>query len=99
MGRTVTTKYQVTLYAPGMSGMPYCWNVKRDGMPTGDNLRKHVEGFEASTREGGVNAHLGEVRVPRAAIRLNDGSRQLVAEYEAPRAPLFMLVTTDHHNV
>jgi hypothetical protein len=73
------------------------WNCRRDGRPTAANLQKFVESFEASTRPGGVNAHLGATTVTKAMIMLNDGSRKLVAEYEAPKAPLFMLITTDHH--
>lgn len=95
--RDTTTKYQVRLKVSGYGFPPMSWNCKRDGRPTAANLQKFVESFEASTREGGVNAHLGATKVTRAAIMLNDGSRKLVAEYEAPRAPLFMFVTTDHH--
>jgi hypothetical protein len=79
------TKYQVTVVAPGLAQYTsYSWNCRRDGRPTGANLRKHIKSFEAATKPGGVNAHLGEVTVLRAEIRLNDGSRKVVVSYEAP---------------
>ena len=95
--RDTTTKYQVRIKVDRYGFPPMSWNCRRDGRPTAGNLRKFVESFEASTRPGGVNAHLGSTTVTKAMIMLNDGSRKLVAEYEAPKAPLFMLVTTDHH--
>lgn len=95
--RDTTTKYQVRIKVSGYGFPPMSWNCKRDGRPTGANLKKFVESFEASTRPGGCNAHLGATTVTKAAICLNDGSRKKVAEYEAPKAPLFTLITTSHH--
>jgi hypothetical protein len=54
--------------------------VRADGRPTTANLKRYVESFEASTRPGGVNAHLGETTVKRARINHNI-TGTLVAEY------------------
>lgn len=92
------TKYQVTVTVPGRHYSPASWNCKRNGRPTEASLRKYVESFEASTRPGGVNAHLGIEVVARAEIRLNDGSGKIVAEYKRERIgrPLFDVVTEYH---
>jgi hypothetical protein len=82
--RDTTTKYQVRLKVSGYGFPPMSWNCKRDGRPTAANLKKFVESFEASTRKGGANAHLGATTVSRAAICLNDGSRKVVVSYTAP---------------
>lgn len=94
--RDMTTKYQVTLTVPGRHYSPVSWNCKRDGKPTTVSLGKYVESFEASTRPGGVNAHLGVEVVSSAQIRLNDGSRKIVTEYtrETASGPaMFTLIT------
>lgn len=93
------TKYQVTVEAPGLAQYTaYSWNCRRDGRPTEANLRRHIKSFEDATKPGGVNAHLGEVTVLRAEIRLNDGSGKIVAEYKRERIgrPLFEVVTEYH---
>ena len=81
MGHTTTTKYQVRLYVPGYNYSPASWNCRRDGRPTGDNLREYVLNFEASTQPGGVNAHLGVNEVESARITLNEYMGATVAEY------------------
>jgi hypothetical protein len=96
MGKTTTTKYQIRIEVKSGPGhMPMSWNCKRDGRPTEANLRRWVESYEASTRPGGVNAHLGPETITRARILLNDGSGKLVAEYkpEIIGGALFQTVT------
>ena len=93
------TKYQISLLTAGVGFTPYSWNCRRDGRPTEANLRKHVESFEASTREGGVNAHLGEVTVLRAVIRLNDGRGKVVAEYKRQLIGGAMFQTVTEYNI
>jgi hypothetical protein len=94
--RDTTTKYQVRVTVPGRHYSPASWHCKRDGRPTGTNLREYVERFEASTQPGGVNAHLGIEIVASARILLNDGSGTVVTEYireVTPAADMFVLIT------
>jgi hypothetical protein len=51
------------------------------GAPTPANLRKYVQRFEASTKPGGANAHLGETRIVLARI-VNQDTNETVAEYK-----------------
>ena len=51
------------------------------GKPTVANLRREVEAFEASTQLGGVNAHLGPIKV-RAAEIIHQKSGETVARLE-----------------
>ena len=91
MSRDVTSRYAVQVIVPGYRYSPACWNCRRDGRPTAANLARYVESFEASTRAGGCNAHLGETRVREACVRVNEYAGTVVATY---RAPLFALVTS-----
>jgi hypothetical protein len=101
MPRDRTSKYAVTLTAPGYAFTPSLWLVRRDGRPTDANLARYVASFEASTGPGGPNAHLGAqqmtsatVRVISAVIRLNQAGGSVVARYQAKPAggPLFTVV-------
>lgn len=88
MGRIVTPKYRLEMQLVGFLNTSSVWDVTSRGMikgkgkPTADNLRKEVEAFEASTRPGGVNAHLGPIKVSRAEI-IHQKSGATVAQYEA----------------
>lgn len=84
MGRTTTPAYVVQIADGRYRYAGSAWVVATDGKPTEANLRRYVESFEASTRPGGANAHLGEVRVLRASIRRNVPAGQTVATYQAP---------------
>jgi hypothetical protein len=84
MSQTLTSKYQVRIFSPAHNYSPASWNCRRDGRPTDANLARYVESFEASTRPGGVNAHLGETRILRAVIAVNEYGGDVVARYSAP---------------
>lgn len=92
-------KYQVTVTVPGRRYSPASWNCKRYGRPTEANLRKYVESFEASTRPGGCNAHLGIEVVARAEVRLNDGSGKVVAEYKREPIGGVMFQAVTEYNI
>ena len=51
------------------------------GAPNAKNLGRYVEAFEASTRAGGANEHLGEAEVVWAAVSRNYGGSPAIAEY------------------
>ena len=92
MARDTATAYVVDISTPGYRWTPAAWNCRTMGRPTAANLRRHVEGFEASTRPGGVNAHLGATLVTRASIRRNALGGAVVATYEPPPAPAFAVI-------
>jgi hypothetical protein len=86
MGRITTPKYAVEFFevhtASGPTHWtPMGWNSKQAGRPTPANLAKFIDGYEASTRPGGVNAHIGPTVIGEARIVRNDGSHALVAGY------------------
>lgn len=62
---------------------PAAWNVRRDGAANADNLRRYVQGMEASTLPGGVNEHLGVTRVLAAQL-VRQGTDTVVATYAPP---------------
>lgn len=84
MGRSRTFTYalHVTTFQPGRV-TPIGW--ERDFGPATDaGLARFVADFEAATRPGGVNAHLGELTVSSATlVRQRDGA--VVASYLGPR--------------
>jgi hypothetical protein len=82
--RDTTSKYVVHIVEAGLAqGLPISWNCKRDGRPTDANLAKYVEAYEASTRRGGMNEHLGATTVMNA--RINELGGATVAAYTDPR--------------
>lgn len=92
MSRTTHSRYAVHYTLAGDKGMtPSAWNVRGrrgrqgDGMPTPANLTAHVVELEASTRPGGVNAHLGPIAV-RAARIVDQMNGRTVATFENPAA-------------
>jgi len=83
MGRIVTPKYAVRIEVAGPFLMtPAAWR-REYGRPNALSLAKYVENFEASTREGGANEHLGPTTVTRAAIKRNVLGGAILATYEA----------------
>lgn len=96
MGRSYTSKYRVEYRLVlsvgsdgrqrGVSWTPASWIVssrdqrKADGKPTAENLRRHVESIEQSTRPGGVNEHLGSTTI-RSAKLVNQDTGETVATY------------------
>lgn len=87
MGRIVTPKYRVEMQLDGFLNTASAWDVTSRGMivgkgkPTVANLRREVEAFEASTQPGGVNAHLGPIKVLFAEI-IHQKSGETVARLE-----------------
>jgi len=51
------------------------------GKPTTKNIEKFVHGLEDSQKAGGVNEHLGEVKVLAAKIRDQFNGQSVVAEW------------------
>jgi hypothetical protein len=101
MGATRTPAWVVEIRTDGRGGYtPAPWNVRSQpnrpgyGRPTDANLAAYVARFEASTRPGGVNAHLGAETVRRAWVRRNGawGTGETVARYEAAPRPMFEIV-------
>jgi hypothetical protein len=52
--------------------------IRADGKPTVENLRRWVASFEAATQPGGCNAHLGATKLTSARI-VNNFTGELVA--------------------
>jgi hypothetical protein len=82
MGRIVTPKYVVEVEVSG----PYRhtrapWR-REYGRPNAIDLGKYVAKFEASTRPGGANEHIGPTTVLRARIKLNVAGGATVATFE-----------------
>jgi hypothetical protein len=93
VGKSYTSKYALEMDGSTSS----CWWVnkvpnspfKGNGKPTAENLRKYMEAHLASLKEGGSNYHLtkalGDRAVPKwARLVLNDGSREVIAEWKLP---------------
>jgi hypothetical protein len=68
------------MHVLGSHYTPMAWPTKHAGRPSDEALRAYVEGFEASTREGGVNAHLGEEFVLDARV-VRQSNGEVVATY------------------
>ena len=84
MSRDTTSKYRLEITCKGFYTSPMSWK----GLPTRKRLVEWVDAYEASCLflgflPGGVNAHLGAVKVDYARIYVNDGGHTLVAEYIA----------------
>lgn len=85
MGRSTTPRYRLELKGTGGTFPPQSWNKRAGGplTPTDAELRRWVESFEASTRKGGSNAHLGPTVIWSAqVVRQKDG--QVIARYSGP---------------
>lgn len=79
---TSTPTYRIEMVATGGSYTPAAWPTKHLGRPGPSSLLLYVSTFEASTREGGVNAHLGAVTVKSAKV-IRQSTGEVVAEYTA----------------
>lgn len=80
---TRTPKYALSIKISGnCTASKMAWSCRDAGRPTDRNLAKWVEGFEASTRPGGCNAHLRPTVVWSAVVTRNNGSNEVVAEYK-----------------
>jgi hypothetical protein len=80
---STTPTFRVEMKATGGAYTPAAWPTKHLGRPSDSTLAAYVESFEASTREGGVNAHLGAVTVWSAKV-IRQSNSQVVASYTGP---------------
>lgn len=84
MGRTTTPTFRLEM----QDANPYHnysgqrWDTKNAGRPNDANLAKDIAHFEASTREGGCNAHLGEITITKATV-IRQSNNEVVATYTA----------------
>lgn len=87
MGTTRAVRYTVRIHEDGRIISLGEWRVAKLygmpglGRPSDKKLASYVEKFEQSTREGGVNHHLGEITVPRADV-YDQRERVVVATYK-----------------
>lgn len=83
MGRSTTPTYRLHLTVAGrFTYSPQAWNSKAYGRPSATTLATQVAAFEASTRPGGCNAHLGAETVLRARV-VHQFTGETVATYTA----------------
>lgn len=80
---SITPTFRVELRVIGSHWTPAAWPTKHAGRPSDATLAAYVASLEASTRPGGVNAHLGET-VVRTAKVVRQSTGDVVATYEAP---------------
>jgi hypothetical protein len=79
---SVTPTFRIEMSATGGYYTPAAWPTKHMGRPSDATLASYVESFEVSTREGGVNAHLGAVTVHKATV-IRQSNGEAVASYKA----------------
>lgn len=58
MGKSITPKYRIVLYARGMYG-PMAWNCKAYGRPTVASLERYIDKYNQSLAPGQCNQHIG----------------------------------------
>jgi hypothetical protein len=83
---STTPKYIVKIADGRYAYSPIAWiaskraatQIRVDGKPTVENLRRWVASFEAATQPGGCNAHLGATKLTSARI-VNNFTGELVA--------------------
>jgi hypothetical protein len=84
MGRVVTPTFRLEVQVVGdygRTGYATVWTAQAwRGRATVARLVDWVKGMEASTREGGVNAHLGETTIRSAEI-IRQSTGDTVATY------------------
>jgi hypothetical protein len=86
MGKSNTPTFRVeytsmTLVTGRKHANVVSWDVQQDGPANEQSLRGFVRSMEQSTREGGVNAHLGaELIVAARLVRQSSG--QTVARFK-----------------
>lgn len=87
MGRDRTFTYRVEVADVSLDGRrarwQAGWSVPQDGRPSDQRLESWVEQYEASTRPGNVNDHLGITSVTRASV-VRQSTGEEVASYVAP---------------
>lgn len=90
----VTVEMTSTTASGTFKHTPSEWRSRKQGQipsygkPTAENLKAYVEHFEASTKEGGCNAHLGLTVVFSAFIK-DQRTGAVLATY---RGPSFVVV-------
>ena len=83
MSSSRTPAHRVEFTATGGYYTPQAWPAKYIGRPSDTTLARWVEDFEAATREGGVNAFLGETAVWSAQV-VHQSTGDVVATYRGP---------------
>jgi len=83
MGRSTTPTFRCEMNISRGSMTPLAWDTKHAGRPSDATLKAFVEHFEASTRQGGVNAHLGPTVVWSAKV-IRQSTGDTVASYQGP---------------
>lgn len=68
MGRTTTPTYRIEFRPEGPMALTNMRWPREAGRPTAENLGKHVRLMLTSFQPGGVNEHVGPVRVTAAWI-------------------------------
>lgn len=76
----MTPAYRVEIEVEGFYFTPAAWPTKDAGRPSDANLAAYVKVLEDSTREGGVNAHLGVTTVRSAQI-VRQADAEIVASF------------------
>lgn len=84
MGRTITPTFRVEYVMFGNIGITSsAWYTRHEGHPDDENLRRHVEKLEDSSKPGGCNAHCGPMVVASAKI-IRQKTDEVVANYKGP---------------
>lgn len=81
---TTTPTYRIEIRTTDRyAWTPIAWDTRRYGRPTDDALDTFVSDLEASTRPGGVNAHLGTTYVRTARV-IRQADDTVVVDYTMP---------------
>lgn len=83
MGRSTTPTFRCEMKISSGHCTPMGWDTKHAGRPSDATLKAHVEHFEASTKPGGVNDHIGATVVWSAKI-IRQSTGETVATYQGP---------------
>ena len=93
MGRSSTPAFVVEYTYTSGTITPYCWRSRRigqvpaDGKPSPFTLKRHVDSVNESLLPGGVNHYptpgRADIRITSARLVRNDGSREVIATYDA----------------
>ncbi len=80
MGRSVTTTYRLEMTLAVGYATPQCWRSREYGRPSERNLRRELEGYNASLEPGGANQHIGPQGRAIAGRIVHNVSGAVVAE-------------------
>jgi hypothetical protein len=93
MGRSSTATHRIEFYAFNLTtghrhSLTESWRTKVYGRPGSVSVGRFVAAYEASTRPGGVNAHLGAEIVLSASV-IRQATWAVEATYVRPQRPAF----------